>query len=58
MTMMAASHEMLFVRDVANRVIFRDDGVIVEQGDPASVLSSPKSERLKAFLSSFQASLS
>ncbi len=51
MTMVVVTHEMGFAREVANRVIFIDDGVIAEEGTPAEVFDSPKSERLKSFLS-------
>jgi polar amino acid transport system ATP-binding protein len=49
-SMVLVTHEIRFARDVANRVLFMDDGLIVEQGDPAAVLSEPKSERLRQFL--------
>ena len=51
MTMMVVTHEMGFAREVADRVVFMDGGVIVEQGTPAEVLVSPQHERTKAFLS-------
>jgi glutamine transport system ATP-binding protein len=50
MTMVVVSHEMGFAREVADRVIFMDGGVIVEQGPPASVFERPAHERTKAFL--------
>jgi polar amino acid transport system ATP-binding protein len=50
MTMIVVTHEMGFAREVADRVVFIDGGVVVEQGDPASVISNPKEERTKAFL--------
>ncbi|MFA5843210.1 MAG: amino acid ABC transporter ATP-binding protein [Coriobacteriia bacterium] len=50
MTMLVVTHEMGFARDVADRVIFMDDGVIVEQGTPAEVFDTPKSERTQDFL--------
>ena len=53
MTMVIVTHEMAFARDVADRVIFMDDGVIVEQGDPKEVINHPKEERTKQFLSRF-----
>ena len=53
MTMVIVTHEMAFARDVSDRVIFMDDGVIVEQGDPKQVIENPESERTKAFLSRF-----
>lgn len=50
MTMMAVTHEMGFAREVADRVVFMDEGVIVEQGSPSDVFDHPKSERTKDFL--------
>ena len=50
MTMAIVTHEMGFAREVADRVLFMDDGVIAEQGPPAEVFGNPKCERLKAFL--------
>ncbi|HYO86274.1 MAG TPA: amino acid ABC transporter ATP-binding protein [Dermatophilaceae bacterium] len=50
MTMIAVTHEMAFAREVADRVIFMDDGVIVEQGDPARVIGDPVEERTRTFL--------
>lgn len=50
MTMVVVTHEMGFARDVADRVIFMDGGVIVEQGSPDEVFNHPKSERTRAFL--------
>lgn len=52
MTMLVVTHEMGFARAVANQVVFMDGGVICEQGAPSEVLTAPRSERLKAFLSS------
>ena len=51
MTMVVVTHEMGFAREVANRVIFIDDGRIAEEGAPAEVFDNPKCERLKTFLS-------
>ena len=51
MTMVIVTHEILFARDVADRVVFMDGGVIVEEGLPADVIGAPKNERTKAFLS-------
>ena len=51
MTMIVVTHEMGFAREVANRVIFLDEGVIAEEGAPAEIFDSPKCERLQAFLS-------
>ena len=53
MTMVIVTHEMAFARDVADRVIFMDGGVIVEEGDPKEVINHPKEERTKHFLSRF-----
>jgi polar amino acid transport system ATP-binding protein len=50
MTMLVVTHEMGFAREVADRVVFMDDGVIVEQGPPAAVLGSPSEERTRTFL--------
>lgn len=50
MTMMVVTHEMGFARDVADRVVFMDGGVIVEEGTPSEVFDAPKSERTKDFL--------
>ncbi|MFG1653026.1 amino acid ABC transporter ATP-binding protein [Micromonospora sp. NPDC049275] len=50
MTMMVVTHEMAFARDVADRVVFMDGGVVVEQGPPQEVLGAPKHERTRAFL--------
>jgi polar amino acid transport system ATP-binding protein len=51
MTMMVVTHEMGFAREVGDRLIFMDDGVIVEEGDPAEVLANPQHGRTQAFLS-------
>jgi len=50
MTMIVVTHEMGFARDVADRVVFMDDGVVVEHGPPAEVLENPQQERTKQFL--------
>ena len=50
MTMVVVTHEMGFAREVADRVIFMEDGVIVEEGTPAEVFDHPKNERTKDFL--------
>lgn len=50
MTMVVVTHEMGFAREVADRVIFMDDGYIVEQGTPEEIFSSPKEERTRSFL--------
>lgn len=54
MTMVIVTHEMAFARDVADRVVFMDQGFIVEEGAPEEVIGNPKSERTKAFLSIFK----
>ena len=51
MTMVIVTHEMGFAHDVADRVVFFDDGVIQEQGKPAEVLDNPTNERTRSFLS-------
>ena len=51
MTMVVVTHEMGFAREVADRVLFMDDGMIIEQGSPAEVFDNPQSPRLKDFLS-------
>ena len=51
MTMLCVSHEMGFAREIANRILFMDEGRIVEQNDPTSFFEQPKSERLRLFLS-------
>jgi polar amino acid transport system ATP-binding protein len=51
MTMIVVSHEMGFAREVANRVVMMDEGVVVEEGTPDQVFSAPTQERTKAFLS-------
>ncbi|MEM8731693.1 MAG: amino acid ABC transporter ATP-binding protein [Pseudomonadota bacterium] len=51
MTMLVVSHEMKFARDAADRVIFMDGGVIVEQGSPDQVFGAPREPRTRAFLS-------
>ena len=52
MTMLVVTHEMGFAKGVADRVVFMDAGVIVEQGPPSQVISAPVEERTRAFLSS------
>ena len=51
MTMVIVTHEMNFARDVADRIVFIDHGVIVEQGPASEVINNPRNERTKAFLS-------
>ncbi|MEH6446035.1 MAG: amino acid ABC transporter ATP-binding protein [Oceanospirillaceae bacterium] len=50
MTMVVVTHEMGFAREVADRVIFMDEGAIVEEGDPADFFDNPKTERAQKFL--------
>jgi polar amino acid transport system ATP-binding protein len=50
MTMVIATHEMGFARDIANRVCFIDAGVILEQGEPGQIFSAPREERTRQFL--------
>ncbi len=50
MTMVVVTHEMGFAREVADRVIFVDDGVIIEEGTPEEIFSNPKNQRTKDFL--------
>ena len=50
MTMVCVTHEMGFAREVASRVIFMDEGKIIEEGTPEEIFDSPKSERLQSFL--------
>ena len=51
MTMMVVTHEMGFAREVGDNLVFMDDGVIVEEGDPREVLANPRHERTQSFLS-------
>jgi polar amino acid transport system ATP-binding protein len=51
MTMMVVTHEMGFAREVADRVVFMDDGVVVEENTPHELINDPQEERTKAFLS-------
>jgi ABC-type polar amino acid transport system ATPase subunit len=48
--MVVVTHEMGFARDVGDRVVFMDEGVVVEEGPPAQVLDSPSNERTRRFL--------
>jgi polar amino acid transport system permease protein len=50
MTMIIVTHEVSFARDVADRIVFMDDGVIVEEGAPDQVLDHPTQERTRRFL--------
>jgi len=51
MTMIVVTHEMGFAAEVADTVVFMDDGIVVEAGDPDRVLGDPRHERTRAFLS-------
>lgn len=50
MTMVVVTHEMGFAREVADRVVFMEDGIVAEEGTPSQIFDSPMSERLKKFL--------
>jgi polar amino acid transport system ATP-binding protein len=50
MTMLIATHEMSFARDIANRVCFLDDGVLLEEGPPEEIFSAPRNRRTQQFL--------
>ena len=50
MTMLVVTHEIQFAREVADRVLFIDDGVIIEQGPPSTVIGNPRQERTRSFL--------
>jgi polar amino acid transport system ATP-binding protein len=50
MTMIVVTHEMSFAREVADRVVFMDGGVIVEQGRPDDVIGNPRADRTRTFL--------
>jgi polar amino acid transport system ATP-binding protein len=54
MTMVVVTNEIGFAREVADRVIFMDGGVIVEEGKPEDVIDNPKTDRAKAFLKKMQ----
>ena len=53
MTMVVVTHEMAFARDVSNKVVFMDGGVIVEESSPKELFTNPKNDRTKEFLSRF-----
>ena len=55
MTMIVVTHEMAFARDVADRVVFMDAGVVVEQGEPSQVINNPQHSRTKDFLKRLRA---
>jgi polar amino acid transport system ATP-binding protein len=50
MTMLIATHEMAFARDIADRVCFLDDGLILEEGPPERIFTAPESPRTQQFL--------
>ncbi len=54
MTMVVVTHEMAFARDVSDRVLFLDGGAVAEEGPSRQVISNPRNERTRAFLSRFQ----
>jgi ABC-type polar amino acid transport system ATPase subunit len=56
MTMVVVTHEMQFAREIANRIVFMDEGAIVEEGDPKRLFSAPATERLRAFLKRYRES--
>ena len=51
MTMVVVTHEMGFAREVADRVLFIDEGIVMEEGTPEEIFSNPQNERTKSFLS-------
>lgn len=53
MTMVVVTHEMKFARDLADRILFTDQGIIVEEGEACSLIDNPKNDRTKAFLSKY-----
>jgi ABC-type polar amino acid transport system ATPase subunit len=53
MTMLVVTHEMRFARDVGHRIVFMDQGAIIEQGTPQQIFGNPQSDRLRAFLGHF-----
>lgn len=57
MTMLVVTHEMRFAREIAHRIIFMDEGVIVEQGTPQQIFEQPQTARLKTFLGHFAKAL-
>jgi len=56
-TMLVVTHEMLFAREVADRVVFMDSGKIVEEGVPAAIFGNPRTDRLRSFLKRFQGAI-
>ena len=57
LTMIVVTHEIGFAREAADRVVFIDGGIVVEQGDPGQVLADPRHPRTRAFLSRFMGAL-
>jgi ABC-type polar amino acid transport system ATPase subunit len=53
MTMLVVTHEMRFAREIAHRIIFMDQGVVVEHGTPTQIFEQPQTDRLKTFLGHF-----
>ncbi len=53
MTMIVVTHEMAFARDISDKMIFLDNGIILEQGDPKEMINNPKSARMRDFLKRF-----
>ena len=53
MTMVVVTHEMVFAKEVSDRVVFMDRGVILEQGSPREVFGNPKESRTREFLSRY-----
>ena len=53
MTMVIVTHEMSFARDVADRIVFMEGGVIVEQGPAKELINNPKNDRTKEFLAGY-----
>lgn len=53
-TMIIVTHEMSFAKEIADRIIFMDDGRIIEEGTPEKIFSNPQNERTKRFLERFQ----
>jgi len=51
MTMVIVTHEMNFAKEVADRVLFMDEGLVIEEGSPEAIFASPANERTKSFLS-------
>ena len=54
LTMIIVTHEMAFARDVSDHIIFMDDGVIVEQGNPEDIINNPRQDRTIQFLARFK----